>query len=93
MGCKLAKVALQLSKEFKVNIKSKPQGLSTKLFKWADKIIIVADNVPIEIFSSHSVRNKVIKLNIHDCYVDDIGKTRVVVKQIESYVKKLIDSI
>jgi len=52
-GSPLDKRQVKLAKKFGIKIKGNPKGLSTKLFFWNDITIIVADNVPLEIFEGN----------------------------------------
>ena len=69
--------------------KEQSQRIDESLINWADKIIIVADNVPKKIFP----KNKVEIWPIPDALESDIPGIKERIKKIESLVKKLIKSI
>jgi len=76
-------------KRYKLKINAKPQSLSLNLVKWADLIVIVADNVPKSIFSKK--KTKVWKIT--DVNIKEKRKTKELVLKIESNIKKLIKEI
>lgn len=59
-GYRQSPIQIKTAKEFGINIESKPRGISTKLLKWTDILIIVADDVPSSIFA-YEKRKKYIK--------------------------------
>lgn len=67
-------------------INDKSVATSDKLFKWADKIIIVADNISTEGFPEE--KTEVWK--IQDCDQEDEDGIRFRVGQIETKVKELL---
>ena len=84
----LEKLEINIAKEFNLNINGKPRGLSTELLKWLDMAVIVADNVPIDLFKGTKKRKKkVIVWKIKDIVnLNDKQGMRRLVKQI---IKKL----
>lgn len=88
-------VALASSKEFGLNIRGKPQGLSSKLLGWQNIIIIVADDVPPKIFDkSKKYGKKLIVWKIKDSKKGNDKKDikraiKEVIKKINGFVKKV----
>jgi len=77
--------------ELNIKLEGKPQGLSTKLLKWQDTIIIVADNVPEEIFSDNvKYGKKLIVWQIHDSVSNDINHNKQIMIQIKQHVENLV---
>src|SRR3989338_7267026 len=58
IGSPVAKIVINISHDRGYKISGKPQGLSTDLLKWAKIYVIVADNVPKEIFGNVSKYGK-----------------------------------
>lgn len=73
-----------------IRIKGKPVGVSIKLLNWADKIIIVADDVPKQIFEYFDNRYNVKVWNIKDEYIDNKQNLVKIIKSIMKNVKKEI---
>lgn len=76
---------IKICKEFGINIKGKSQGITKDLFIWADILIIVADDVPSEIFD-YEKRNNIIKgiirWNIKDAQNNDNIDIKRAIKQL-----------
>lgn len=89
MGSVLNKNLKQVAREFDLDINSEPKSVSEQLLNWADKVIIVADDVPKEIFKKYSSRNKIIVWKIKDSGSEDIESIRKTVKDIKSKVERL----
>ena len=69
----------------------KPTGLTTKLLKWQDTMIIVADDIPKSLFKENiKYGKKLIVWNIPDSKTDTKEEIRKITKQIEKKVKELI---
>lgn len=70
----------------KVQVKDESaREINDELIDWADKIIVVADNVPLETFP----REKTEVWKISDCSEYDIDCVSKAVKEIEVKVKEL----
>lgn len=90
-------VAITSSKEFKLNIRGKPQGLSSKLLAWQNIIIIVANDVPLKVFvfdKNKEYSKKVIVWKIRDSKTGSDKKDvkraiKEIIKKVDSFVKKL----
>lgn len=45
---------IKLAKKFGIDIRGKPQAISTKLLHWQNLVVIVADDVPTNIFDKYT---------------------------------------
>ncbi len=84
-----------LCKSQGIQISNPPQGLSYQLNMWADKIIIIEDRIPKELFSEERINDKkeVIIWKIKDVMdkSGEIGKKRKhTVKLIDKKVRYLL---
>lgn len=88
-------VTMASSKKFELDIRGKPQGLSSKLMIWQNTTIIVADDVPPQVFDRNKeYGKKVIVWKISDSKVDndkeEAGRIiKQIMKKIDSLVKEL----
>jgi len=89
-GRPISKFQQKVAKEIGLNIKGKPQGLSTKLLIWQDVMIIVADDVPQSIFNNKEYGKKTIVWKLPDALVDNKKQTANLIKAIMKKVDKLI---
>ncbi len=79
---------IKIAKMQGLKLKGKSQGLNTKLIKWADIIVVTANNIPKGIFT----RKKVIVWKIKDFYPEEgseVKKRTKIIKQIMKKVDKL----
>lgn len=82
-GQPLSPFTVGIAKELGLDIKGKTQGLSSKLMAWQNLTVIVADNVPPQVFDKNKrYGKKVIVWRIKD-----------ISKNTKPTVKKLIKSI
>jgi|SRR3989338_6129581 len=65
---------------------NKPVRISEELTNWADKIVIVADDVSLDLFP----KGKTEVWEVQDVQEDDLEKIKKTVKDIEKRVKILI---
>lgn len=66
-GSPISKEIINSAKDFKLIIKSKPQGLTTKLLKWQNMAIIVGDDIPKAILKDNKkFGKKLLVWNIPD---------------------------
>ena len=88
-------VAMASSKEFGLDIRGNPQGLSSKLMIWQNITIIVADDVPPKVFDKNKKYvKKVIVWKIKDSKSGDDKKDvkraiKEIIKKMDRFVKKL----
>ncbi|MEK6819916.1 MAG: hypothetical protein AABY03_01820 [Nanoarchaeota archaeon] len=90
-GMPLGDKVKKLAKEFKIKIKNKPHGLTSKLMKWQNITVIVADDVQNILFNENkSYGKKVISWHIPDVKTDNIDEMRKITQIIKDKVIKLI---
>jgi len=83
---------INIAKKYKINIKGKPRGITTKLLKWTDILVIVADDVPPIIFNYEKKKKyiKLISLKIRDVKNSkDINENKKVIKEIIKKITQL----
>src|SRR3989344_8729206 len=90
----IEKQVLFVAKEFNINLKGKPKGLSIGLIRKQNLIIIVADDVPKNIFDRKEYINfkttKIIEWKIQDePYADNFVKMKKIIKIIMKKVEEL----
>jgi protein-tyrosine-phosphatase len=76
---------IRVSRSLGLNLRGEPRGLNAKLVKWADIIVIVADDVPKDIFT----RKKVLVWKIEDVDEKDKNMVRERTKIIKKIMKKV----
>lgn len=87
----LDKNQVRIAKELGVNMKGKPQGLSTDLLRWSDLQIIVADDVPkILLNNSERFGKKLIVWKIPDAHHTDKKGIRKSITMIKSKIDEFI---
>lgn len=94
----LDKTQTAIAKKFKIKLKGKPQGISTKLLKWNDLIIVITDDLPRGLLNYSDYKTKVIewkikdeingnKQNIEKIIMKIIKKVNKLVKKMKNYEK------
>ncbi len=79
-----------VAREFKINLKGRPKNIATRFLREQDRIIIVADNVPKQIFNESYLTGKVDVWKIRD--IDNDSKDdeiRKIIKEIIFHVDRL----
>ena len=90
-GTPLSDNVKKLAKEFKVKIKVKPHGLTSRLMKWQNITIIVADDVHEGLFDKNKeYGKKVISWNIPDVKDNSIEDMRRISRMIKNKVVEFI---
>ena len=84
---------LYLNKTFGFVLNSKSVSISVQSLLWADKIIVVADDVPMALFDSKKWKDKVEVWKVPDENADDERNINKIVKSIMSKVNKLVREI
>ncbi len=82
----------KIAKTKGLKLKGKSEGLNTKVIKWADVIVIVADNVPKGIFT----KKKVLVWKVKDVYpkeCNEVKKRMKIIKQIMKKVDRLNEKL
>ena len=96
-GSPVIKNQVRLAREFGINIKGSPRGLSSKLLKWQDIVVVVADDVPESLFTlDKKYDKKTIFWKIPDTVSDnndaEVRKIiKKVIKKVDGLVKELGD--
>jgi protein-tyrosine-phosphatase len=79
-----------IAKKFGFDISGKPQGLTSKLMVWQDLTVIVADDVPEQVFDRNKIYGKkVINWNIKDSREYDFKEIKNLIEEIVKKVDKL----
>ncbi len=81
---------VSIAKERGVSLKGRPRGISTNLLKWQDILIIVADDVPSELFNNEEYGKKLIVWNIPDVKSKKKEEIKRIMINIEENVNVLI---
>ena len=94
----LNKEQVKVAKNFGVDISGRPKTMDTNLLRRTDLIVIVADDVPAEIFDNEHYRElglckKIILWNLSDVYVNDKLEIKKTIGLIEENVRKLIEDL
>ena len=93
IGTPIAKNVKDIGKKFGLKINGKPKSIREKLLKEIDLLIIVANNVPEQLFETKT--RKLIKWNIPDtsqgdlCDIERISK--MIMKKVDELNKQLED--
>jgi len=89
-GSPIAGRGIITAKSFGLNIVGKAQGLSSKLLAWQDVIVIVADDVPQQVFNKNKkFIKKVIVWKIKDVYRKKGRNDKSVIVEIIKKVDEL----
>ncbi len=93
-GKPLGENVKKLAKEFKVKIKDKPHGLTSKIMKWQNITVIVADNVPKDLFNKNKIYGKkVIHWHIKDVKENSFEEMKKITLNIKRNVIKLVKDL
>ena len=90
IGNPLDKTQTIIAKKFGIKLKSKPQGISTKLLKWTGLIIVITDDFPKGLFNYANHKNKVIVWKIKDELKGNKKNTEKIITKIMEKVNKLV---
>jgi protein-tyrosine-phosphatase len=86
----LEEMQIKVAKEFGINLKGRPKPIKMDLLMKMSIVVIVANNVPSEIFKNEKYDRQEIIWNIHDDYTGDYNDVRNIIAQIEKKVLELI---
>lgn len=90
-GMRISKYIIETAKNFGIKIKGKPRGISSELLKWQDMIVIVADDVPPEIFYYRmKYGKKLIVWKIPDTESDNVEEIKRIIFEIKLKIQGLI---
>lgn len=81
----------KISRKFEIDIKNPTMGISTKLLKWQDTIILVCDDIPPSVFKDNKkFGKKLIIWRISDAKTDNEKEIMKIISNIDKKVKKLV---
>ena len=83
----LDKEEIKVAREFGIKLRGRPKAVSSELLRWQDKIIIVADNVPKQIFKSRKYKRDIVVWKIPDVAKDT--KEAIIRKIIKSIITRV----
>ncbi len=86
----LDKIQVKVAKEFGIELSGKPKPITMELLSKIDILVIVADNVPSEIFNSKKYGLDERRWEIHDTINCDEEEVRKIMLKIEN---KVIDFV
>ena len=86
---KVAKSQALVAKKLGINIIRNPRGLSVKLLKKQDLVVIVSNDIPIKVFNNKDYLKKVIQWKIPDVLINDLKAMEKTIKLIIQKVNKL----
>lgn len=77
-----------VAKDCGLQMKGGPNALTSSLVKWTDIIIIVADNIPLELFAEEKNNNKkeIIQWHIPDPKQGQINRRKKTIKAISKKI-------
>lgn len=89
-GESVGKIAKKVAGEFGLDISGNTKGLSSKLLLWADKIFVIANDVPLEVFKDNKKSlGKTTILKIRDTNIDNYKNLKTVANSVVAGVDKL----
>lgn len=89
-GSPLDPVEVAIAKDLGINIQGTPKGLTTQLLKWQNMIVIVANDVPKELFQENEkYGKKLLVWNVPDSESDNKAEIERIIRSIMSHVNVL----
>ncbi len=92
-GRPLSQNQIRLTKSEGVDISGNPRWLSSGLLNWSSIIIIVADDVPLELFNDKKFENRKIVWSTFDTDSDNTEEVIKTIKSIKSEVDKFNEEL
>ena len=92
-GYHLDKVQVKVAKEFGIKLSGKPKPITTGLLRKINTLVIVADNVPSEIFQSKKYGLQEYRWEIKDVVRCDEEEVRESISRIEKKVKEFVKEL
>ncbi len=89
----LSSVQVKIAKEYGLNIEGKPKSLNINQLNSANKIIVVADDIPRIVFNYPRFKNKLIMWKIKDEWDGNAKNNRKIIEQIIKNVKRLVKGL
>lgn len=87
------KLEVDIAKKFKIKIEGVPRGVSYSALNKADKIIVIANDIPISIFNNPKFINKVESWSIEDNGTEDGKRVARIITAIIKKVDILLETI
>ena len=87
MGTFIAQSVKKIGKKLGIKLNGKPKGISEKLLNGIDLLVIVANDVPEQVFESSA--RKLIKWNIPDTSQNDLSN----IERISRMIMKKVDEL
>jgi len=93
-GSKISEFQKKIVRRFGIEIKEKPRGISTKLLKWQDCVVIVANDVPKDLFKENREYGKKLLIwRVPDAKEDSEKEVKKTIdrikKNVRGFLKKL----
>ena len=90
----LDNVEVKAAEELGFELKGRPQELTRELIKWADKVVIVADDVPSWIFEDNkNFKGKLERWNVPDLHNHSKERAKEIILEIEKKVRDFIKTL
>jgi len=89
----LDKEQVKIAREFGIKLNGKPKPITTELLRKIDIIVIVADDVPSEIFQSNKYGRREEIWNIKDTVNDNAEEIREIISKIEKKIIAFVESL
>ena len=89
-GSRISEFQKKIAKKLGIKIKGKPKGISTNLLKWQDVIVIVANDVPKELFKDNKKYGQGLLIwDIPDAKEDNENGVKRIIESIKKKVEQL----
>lgn len=90
-GSPLDSIQVRAAGNLGVKLEGTPQGLSTKLLKWQNAIVVVGDDVPVELFKDNEKYGKKLFIwGIPDSKTDEISESEGIIISIKKKVEEFV---
>ena len=89
----LDKTQTRIAKNFGIKLKGQPQGISTKLLKWNDLIIVITDDFPKGLFNYSHHKTKVVIWKIKDEIKGNKKNIEKIITKIMKNMDKLVKEL
>jgi protein-tyrosine-phosphatase len=85
---------IKAAKEFNLKIKQHPSGLTARMLRWSNLIVVVADDVPLSLFDKNKkIGKKVIGWHIADAKKDTLEERVTITKKVRKKVLDLVKEL
>lgn len=83
----------RVAKSLGVFMKGKPHPITIKLLHWADILVVVADNIPSELFKKEEFKGKLIVWKVRDAHANNPKDIARAVKEIIQHINKFVKTL